>query len=111
MFLNNGFVIAVVKESEKESGSTILFLHQTNNWTLLIILQDTQTMYMSDFFKTRSGFVRTEYFQTATAINSKRLAKIYSLSRMHITFRIRNPGVDYISHVLHRAQRYQIHRN
>lgn len=30
---------------------------------------------------------------------------------MHITFRIRNPDMDYISLILHRAQKYQIHGN
>lgn len=62
-------------------------------------------------FKARSGFVRIEYSQTANAINSKRLAKNYSLSRMRITVRIKNSDVDCISHILPRAQKYQIHRN
>lgn len=62
-------------------------------------------------FKARSGFVRIECSQTANAINSKRLAKNYSLSRMHIPFRIRNPDMDYISLILHRAQKYRIHGN
>ena len=62
-------------------------------------------------FKARSGFVSNEDSQTANVINSERLARHYCLSRMHITFRIRNFDMDYISHILHRAQKYQIHRN
>lgn len=65
-------------------------------------------MYMGDF-KASTGFVRTEYSQTAEAINVKRLVKNCPF-QMPVTFRIRGPDTCYISHELHRVLKYQVHQ-